>query len=285
MPGKLAILLKGCTILFLGISFYARAENVEGLVVSTHSDSDITSTSTNSFLTDGTLKFSTGFDYSSGMYGNIEETEIWYVPVSMSYQLKQWKTSVSIPWVQITGPGGITAEGEIINLETKTGSVSTESGLGDIVGSLTYSFDSFGSNLPLVDVTAKIKFPIADENKGLGTGEFDYTIQGDIFKPLGNLTLLGTLGYKFKGDPPGSDLNDVIKASAGMNYKFNDQYSSGILLDFQEATSRNSEDTIDLFAYLTWKINRSISLTGYGATGFTDGAPAKEIGLQVGYKL
>ncbi len=285
MFGKRTVFLYGLFIIVLVINKHARAETVEDLDISKSIDLETPVGSSTSFLSNGTFKFSTGFDYSSGKYGNIGETEIWYVPVSMGYQQKKWKAKISIPWVRITGPGGITGEGEVINPDTaKTTSVATESGLGDIVTSLSYSFNSFGVNLPLIDLTTKIKFPTANENKGLGSGEYDFTIQSDLYKPLGKLTLMGMLGYKFKGDPPGRDLNNVIKASVGASYKFNDQYSSGMFVDFQEATSQNTDDVIDLFTYLTWRMHKSITLTGYGAVGFTDGTPDKEIGLQIGYK-
>ncbi len=232
----------------------------------------------------GKVKISTGFDFSSGDYGGTQDTEIWYVPLTAAYTRQQWKAKITVPWLQITGPGVVTGGGDIINPGASGNAITTESGLGDVATSLTYAFDPLGPGLPFLDLTAKIKFPTANEDKGLGSGEFDYTVKADLFKPLGKAALMGTLGYKFKGEPPGRDVNNVLMASLGVNYKINNRYSTGGFVDFQEATSDSSQEVIDLFLYATWKLNKAISVTGYGAVGFTDSTPDEEIGLQIGYK-
>ena len=56
------------------------------------------------------------------------------------------------------------------------------------------------------------------------------------------------------------------------------------MLDFQEASSDTADDTVELFAHLTWKAHKKLSLTSYGVVGFTDGSPDEEAGLQISYR-
>lgn len=56
---------------------------------------------------DGSFRLSTGISYSSGDYGDIEDTEVIAVPVSLTYKKAGLKLRVSMPWVMIDGPGSL----------------------------------------------------------------------------------------------------------------------------------------------------------------------------------
>lgn len=60
-----------------------------------------TSTSASSF------RLGTGFSYSKGDYGEIEDTEVIAVPISLTYKKGGFKVRVSTPWVRIDGPGSL----------------------------------------------------------------------------------------------------------------------------------------------------------------------------------
>ena len=132
-----------------------------------------------------------------------------------------------------------------------------------------------------LDVVGKVKIPTADETKGLGTGEFDYTLQLDLFKPIGKISPMATIAYKIKGDPDTFDLNNVFYLSAGADYKLNDIVNFGATLDFQEASSDSSDDAFEIFSYLGYRFSEEVLLTLYGYAGFTDGSPDAGGGVQV----
>lgn len=56
---------------------------------------------------DGSFRLSTGISYSSGDYGEVEDTEVIAVPVSLTYKKAGLKLRVSMPWVMIDGPGSL----------------------------------------------------------------------------------------------------------------------------------------------------------------------------------
>ena len=133
--------------------------------------------------TAGQWKISTGFDYSSGDYGDPEDTEILYVPVNVKYAQDTFQIKVTVPWVQIKGPGTVIGAGDGGVVIPGDGTeVGTESGIGDIWASFTYSVEAIPEDLFFLDLVAKVKIPTADEDKRLGTGEVDYTLQADFFK-------------------------------------------------------------------------------------------------------
>jgi hypothetical protein len=89
---------------------------------------------------------------------------------------------------------------------------TSEDGLGEIVAGATYNLLPPTENGFIFDVGAKVKFGTADEDKRLGTGEEDYSLQGDLYKTFGSWAALWTLGYRWYGDPSGIDLENVFFA-------------------------------------------------------------------------
>lgn len=57
--------------------------------------------------TPGNFRVSTGFGYSKGDYGDVTSTEVFSVPVSLTYTEGPWKVRLSVPWVHIDGPGSL----------------------------------------------------------------------------------------------------------------------------------------------------------------------------------
>ena len=232
----------------------------------------------------GSFKVSSGFDYSSGRYGQPTTTEIWYVPNTLKYNYDEWMLKLIIPYIRITGAGGVVGggpDGPVIGVPTQA-IRSTESGLGDIILSGSYTW--FLEDLPSLELTGKIKIPTADENKGLGTGEADYTIQLDVFQSIDRLSPFATLGYRFTGDPSGIDLNDVFFASLGIGFKANNEWSGGVIGDYRQATTDFAEDSWEFVSYITWKAPLDFSVNLYGVVGFSTGSPDMGIGLQIAYQ-
>lgn len=232
----------------------------------------------------GQFKFSSGFDYSSGNYGQPTTTEIWYVPNTLNYNYDEWTLKLTIPYIRITGAGGVIGggpDGPVVGAPTQTAR-TTQSGLGDLIFSGSYTW--FLEDLPTLELMGKIKIPTADENKGLGTGEADYTIQLDVFRSIGPVSPFATLGYRFTGDPSGIDLKDVLFASLGVGFKANNEWSGGIIGDYRQATTDFAEDSWEFVSYITWKAPSNFSVNLYGAVGFSTGSPDMGIGLQLAYQ-
>ena len=225
------------------------------------------------------LKISLGYHYSTGTYGKAERTDIGYVPLTAKAEVDLWTFRLTVPYIRISGPAGV--------IEGPSGPIVTESGesdgLGDIVASGAYTVLPLVSWMPFVDLVGTIKFPSADENKGLGTGELDYTIETQLAQRIGRITPFATFGYRFVGAPPGTRLDDVWLASIGASYEITPPLSAGIFLNYREASSPSSRDQLDVTPFAVWKLTAHWSTTGYVLAGILDGSPDAGVGLQVGY--
>ncbi len=231
-------------------------------------------------------KFSTGADYSRGDYGDGEDTKIQYLPFTAAYSQGPWTVKTTISHLEIEGPGTVIGAGDggtVVSNTTGAG-LTKNSGLGDTWASLTYSTEVFPVELGLLDLTAKVKLPTADEDDGLGTGEVDYTLQADLFHPMGSLTPFATLAYKVKGDPSDYALDNVWYLSGGGSYKLNAETSVGASLDFQQASSSGSDDALELFGYISYRLNDQWSVMGYTYLGLSDGSPDHGLGAQLTYR-
>ena len=105
------------------------------------------------------------------------------------------------PWLSVTAPEDTVITDPGAEPLPGSGATVTDSGLGDVMGALTL-YDLYVSDSAdfVVDVTGKIKFATADEEKGLGIGENDYTLQFDAYKFFDRLSLQGTAGYRLRGE-------------------------------------------------------------------------------------
>lgn len=56
---------------------------------------------------DGSIRLNTGISYSSGEYGELEDTEVIAVPFSLTYKNEGFKLRVSVPYVIFNGPGSL----------------------------------------------------------------------------------------------------------------------------------------------------------------------------------
>ena len=241
----------------------------------------------------GTMSVGTGFDFSSGEYGGTTTTDISYVPVNFKYQTDSFALKLNVPWVSISNEeGNVVGVGSNVVVlapsEEESGENSSESGLGDIVAAATYFLYEGAENQPLypmIDLTGKIKFPTADVEKGLGTGETDYSIESDFTWFSGQTALFCTLGYKFLGDPETYELNDVMYASVGVARQITNRFSSGLLYDVREASTDAGTATSEATAYGSYKMNDSFKFLLYGVKGFSDGSADYGLGFTMTYSM
>jgi hypothetical protein len=220
---------------------------------------------------------STGFDYTTGKYGQPSSTDILTIPVIGRYDYDLWTFKLIVPWTRISGPADVVQDIGLIRRGASRPTRQTESGLGDVVAVATRNVLNESDAVSL-DLTGKIKFGTANRNQGLGTGENDYSLQADVYKVIEDFTPFATLGYRILGSPPGLSLNNVWFASFGTTYRMTAPTAVGVALDLQEKSSDTVEDVSELTAFITHELDRHWKLQGYVLTGFTHSSPDFGIG-------
>lgn len=213
----------------------------------------------------GRFSLSSGIDYSSGKYGGTTETQVTYIPVTGKYETGDWLYKLTVPYISITGPGNVVPNiGQAVYASS---AVRTDSGLGDVVASTTYSLVNSARIGTVLDVTGKVKFGTADKYKGLGSGANDYATEASLYKIFGGVSAFGTAGYKTFGQSVGYTLNNVFYGSLGISNKLSEQTSAGLIYDYRQPTSSWSDPQKMWTVFMNRKINTKWRVQTYLFTG------------------
>ncbi|MDP6536607.1 MAG: transporter [Gammaproteobacteria bacterium] len=214
---------------------------------------------------------SIGAYYAKGDYGELLDTTIHFFPVTYSLDRGNWGFQLMVPQIRIEGLGNVLVNIGGLNRAVTATQVSTSSGIGDSVATLVYRFDPISASAPFVELRLDAKLPTADEEKGLGTGEADYSIQADLSQYFGTAMIFATLGYNFRGTSRLYEgLQDSAFAQLGFVYPLNQGWSFGTFYDYREAASSFTPETHDLVPFVSWQLNEKWTFTAMTAWGFTD---------------
>lgn len=228
---------------------------------------------------------SAGIDYSSGKYGNDASTDILYIPVTGKYIAGDWTLKLTIPYISITGPGGVVpgmgrigpmfggtmSGGGMMGVGGTGATKTTQSGIGDVTASAGYR--SYSTEALAIDLVGSIKFGTANANKGLGTGRNDYALQIDGYYSIGAAMLFATAGYKVKGSPPEIRLSNIPYGSIGVSRKLNSVMTIGGMFDMAQSAAPATPGTREASLYIADTVAHDIRMTASILKGFSDSSP------------
>ena len=220
---------------------------------------------------------STGVDFSRGDFGTDTESNTWYVPTSLKFELDPVFVKVTVPYVFVDGDVVIVGD----QPEGVDGLTGVRDGIGDVVLSAGYTYFPTGpSALPVVSLTGKVKLATADEDEGLGTGEEDYTLQLEISKTFGWFSPFAGVGYKFIGDPKGVSFEDKLFASGGFSVDLGDRVDVGIVYDWAQSAVKGNPDIHELSPFASIKLGDHFAMDPYALVGLSQAAPDWGLGMQ-----
>lgn len=230
------------------------------------------------FAADGELSAGAGIDYSKGDYGTGSETKILAIPFMARYDQDPWKLKLTVPYLRVTGPGEVIPGIGRGNRGRRTSGETTESGIGDTTLAGTYSAlyepqSAFG-----LDLTAKLKLPTGDENRGLGTGSTDETLQAELYKTIDRFTAFGTFGYTFFGHSDVVDLQNAAFAEIGALTKISATDSVGGSLYGRQRVVEGGDPQRELTLFWNRRVAKAQRLQAYFLLGLADGSPDVGIG-------
>ncbi|AKM10484.1 hypothetical protein [Croceicoccus naphthovorans] len=235
-------------------------------------------------------QFSLGADYSSGDYGDVEDTTMLAIPVGVKFQGDNVWFRASVPYVRVDGPDGvIPGEGGVSpgNGNGNGGGGSGEdivdtnvrSGVGDVNLAAGYTLPV--GDRTWFDLIGKVKLPTASKSKFLGTGTTDYTLMGELLHSFGGVSVAVNGGRRFNGSNDLYPLNDVWQAGGGIYGKAGEQLTLGLGYEWREGALDTSPNRSEVTGSATYKVSPGLLLQGYGYTGLSDGSPDVGAGLQV----
>jgi hypothetical protein len=220
----------------------------------------------------GQFSLSAGFDYSSGKYGNTASTDILYIPVIGKYEADKVTLKLTVPYISVTGPGGVIRGLGRIGPPNNRAATTTHSGVGDIVASAGYTVYEI-KDLRL-DAVGSVKFGTANSGQGLGTGQNDYSAQIDGYYSFRqNTTFFATAGFRFYGAPPGADMGSAPYASIGASHLLSNVTTVGAMLDVAQGPSFAGSDRQEISAFVIQKMASKLDFQANVMRGLSDGSP------------
>jgi hypothetical protein len=265
-----------------------------------------------------TIQAGAGFDYSRGDYGFAEDTEVFSVPLLLTYTASQWVFRASVPYTRVDGPAdavgtagaagggssgagagglsglipGLPGSGNNSGANPSNSSNSSparpnsrsEAGLGDVVLGATRMLGPVLGPVQ-VDLTARVKLPTADEDKGLGTGETDYYAQADFYFVGERFIPFGTLGYRILSDSDRYALENGAYVSIGSACRLNETTRAGVSLDWRQRVVDGGDDATEASVFVAHDFSSNWNLIVYALTGFTEASPDFGTGGSISYRF
>jgi hypothetical protein len=84
---------------------------------------------------------------------------------------------------------------------------------------------------------------------------------------------MGTVGYSFRGDPEGYDLDNTVFASVGASYLVTDRSRVGAFFDFRDASVPDTDSIQELSAWVSTRVGERGHVQFYALAGFGDSSP------------
>lgn len=223
--------------------------------------------------------------YSQGDYDLDVDTNMHASIFRMSDRTKEWGASISLPYLDITGPASVLFE------DIDTGELFIEdidddnrSGLGDVVVTVDRSVWKRRRQGRKLTAVLSVKLPTGDEVLGLSSGEADYSLslKGRVRKK-DNL-FSGQLGVQIIGDTELTDYDNRIFLTAGA-YRFIDrQWGAGASIRHKQASLPERDPQQSASAYITYKPVNAWTINLRGSKGLTAATADYSLGAQITYQ-
>jgi len=229
-------------------------------------------------------QFGSSLTYSTGDFGTSETTDTVYWPFSVQRFFEQGDVTLTVPFLyQNSGPGVSAIGGRPFS--TNQNFINDgDGGIGDVLLKGRYYLlndtpDRFG-----LSTIGQIKFPTADEDKGLGTGEFDETFGLEASKHLqAPWTLYGDMYFTHIGDPPGVHLDNEFAFDAGVGYDLTDATQATLFYAERTALLDNRDNPRDVILGVNHDLNQQTNLYGDLGIGASDGSPDVSVTMGMAY--
>jgi hypothetical protein len=257
------------------------------------------------------LQLSTGLEFSSGNYGEVEATQTLVVPLAARVSVGGWSFRASVPFVRVRGPADVTIAiedgGGDDNDSGGSGSGSSgsggsgsdrsgtggstgnslfaanreESGVGDASFAIGYSMVDIAQTNLYVDLTARVRVPTGNEATGLGSGTTDYAALTEIGWDgrKGGIYVGG--GRRFLGNQPDAVVSriDGWQANTGFWRRMGPKSLVGMQANWRNASVDGGEDPKSIDVYLTRRLTNAWKMEVSGGAGLSDANAAYVVGV------
>jgi len=240
----------------------------------------------------GDFSLEVGLDIATGDYGTDENLTAITVPVTLRYMAEGYSLALGFPWVSqskgttvfmggrrfgngmsgssmAAGTGGGMMGGGSSANGVNTGDSNT--GLGDATldAELRVWRPQFG---PALSLLGYLKTPTGDDDKGLGTGAWDFGAGFAARQEFGNWFLDGSLRAIFPGDNGAFQPDQYWDWTTAAGWYQGDHMSLSLGLEGATAPFEGEENPLELVARFGWD-GEVFGFGGHLLSGLNDGSP------------
>jgi hypothetical protein len=250
-----------------------------------------------------TSRFSigTGVDYRTGDYGTDDSFDSFTIPVILNYYPSaRFDFEVFIPYLYQSSSTTVLAGGDrVISVDrngrgrratsttteivetTEEDVESSESGLGDISLTAGYTFLHQDGMRPNARLYAYLKIPTADEDKGLGTGKFDYGagLELSAWKDFWYGKIAG--GGVFQGEHADWELKDYATFEGELGRQFTNRVYGSLSAWGATEPSEDSSSLLEIRINNTLWLSSQWSAESYLGKGLTSGSADFSAGIKL----
>jgi len=250
-----------------------------------------------------------GFEFSSGKYGTGIRTNSIFAPFTViASPIERLGLSLEIPFIyqsngnvvssisrggmqtsrstMLSAAGVSAMSGSGSGMSSSTASTNgSESGLGDITLKVGYVLLPEKDALPQIRPTVFVKFPTADKNKSLGTGEFDEGVAVEVSKWLGNWNPFVEAGYTVQGKSELLSLRNYLAYNAGVGYQVGENFRPILLVKGATPPADGTSSLLEVRLKLKFQATNHTGIDAYLAKGITTNSPDYGAGLSVYYNF
>ena len=236
-----------------------------------------------------------GFDFASGDYGTDTTTHSVQVPLTVDYFASdRLDFELVIPYLYQNNSNTIAAGGMRFSTDRESGSgmtpsgvnaSSSQSGLGDTTLTAGYLLQKESASLPAIRPLLYLKFPTGDEDKGLGTGEFDLGAGVGVSKWFGPWFTFAEGRYISQGSNSDLGLKDYATLEGEVGYRVNNRFLPSFDLWYSTAPADDSSDQLEARLKGKYWVSDTVSLDGYVGKGLTSQTANFTVGAAVSYSF
>lgn len=230
------------------------------------------------------LSVTAGGGYSSGDYGSSRSTRMANGSIGARWTSGGTTVTASIPYVAIDTPGVVLAGFDgtpLVMVADLGGRRRSHDGVGDPTFAVSQEVPVGSASLR---GTWRIKVPVQGFN-GVSTGKVDWSVSGEVSRPLGAVTPFVAVSYRVFGNPTSWTIRDGFAGSAGVSAPVG---RGALAVSYEVARSpsdfvRNSHEIVGVYNLPVAK-NR-MRLGVFGTAGLSSGAPAAGGGLRLSVRI
>lgn len=238
-----------------------------------------------------------GLELSSGKYGSALRTNSIYAPVTLTATpTDRLGLALEIPFVYQSngnvfsgiGRGGMQSNRSMMRSAAGANAMSShpsgmspsssgrhgsEGGLGDITLKVGYLLLQETEAVPQLRATALVKFPSADEERSLGTGEFDEGLAFEISKWFGGWNPFAEAGYVVQGRSAQLPLRNYLTYYAGLGYQLADNLRPVLLVKGATPPADGIGELLEARLKLRYQVTARTGMEGYLVKGIATDSP------------